>query len=79
MVSWKGLLDVENKGYVISLSSVWAGLSSSLPLRILSSSWSICPQATAAQTRAHLSPASVAGAGKWAGPGSAPAPVQLLR
>ena len=78
MVSWKGLLDVENKGYVLSLSSVWAGLSSSLPLRILSSSY-ICPQVTGAQPRAHLSHASVARAGKWAGPGSSPAPVQLLR
>ena len=79
MCSWKGLLDVENKGYVVSLSSVWAGLSSSLPLCILSSSWSIYPQVTAPQPRAHLSCASVAEAGEWVGPGSVPAPLRLLR
>ena len=60
MCSWKGLPDVENKGYVVSLSSVWAGLSSSLPLRVFSSSWSICPQEQilTVQLGAHLPPDS---------------------
>ena len=40
-----GLLDLKNKKYVVSLSLIQAGLSSSL-LLLLSSSWSVCPQGT---------------------------------
>ena len=43
--TWKGLLDLENKAYVVSLSFIWAGLSFS-SLQLLSSSWSICPEGT---------------------------------
>ena len=45
MHSWEGLLDLKNEKYVVSLSLIWAGLSSSLFLP-LSLSWSICPQGT---------------------------------
>ena len=33
--SWEDLLDLENEKYVVSLSLIWAGLSSSLPLALL--------------------------------------------
>ena len=45
MCSQGGLLDLKNEKYVVSLSLIWAGLSSSLLLP-LSLSWSICPQGT---------------------------------
>ena len=45
MCSWKGLLNLKNKNYVISLSFIWTEHSSSLSL-LLSLSWSICPQGT---------------------------------
>ena len=35
MYSWEGLLDLKNEKYVVSLSLVWAGLSSSLALPLL--------------------------------------------
>ena len=43
--SWKALLSLKNGNYVVSLSFLWTGLSSSLSLP-LSLSWSICPQGT---------------------------------
>ena len=61
MCSQRGLFDLKNEKYVVSLSSiqVQAGLSSSLFLP-LSLSWSICPQRiSAAQPGAHLSGTSV--------------------
>ena len=52
MCSREGLLDFENEEYVVSLSSIWAGLSSSLLLPPDKG------QTLAAQPGARLSPAS---------------------
>ena len=53
------LLDLKNEKYVVCLSLIWAGLSSSFPPP-LSLSWSICLQGTdfTAQPGAYLSPGS---------------------
>ena len=58
MCSQEGLLDFENEEYVVFLSLIWAGPSSSLAPAILEY-LSTVGKTRAAQPGAHLSPASI--------------------